>query len=225
MSHSQSLAVRLFWLSLYAAAFGYLEGAVVVYLRAIYYPEGFGFPLLLAADQIAAVEVGRELATLVMLLGAAGLAARTAWGRFGAFAIAFGIWDLIFYLTLKFILGWPDSLATWDVLFLIPGVWTGPVWSAAIIAVLLVVCGARIMVVDDAGRSPRPGWVGWAGASLSLALLLTAFLWNHSLVVTGGVPETFPTWLWMVGVVAGLATFVRVFGVQRADDRRTPAQA
>ena len=32
-------------LLLYAVAMGYLEAAVVVYLRAIYYPEGFSFPL------------------------------------------------------------------------------------------------------------------------------------------------------------------------------------
>ena len=69
---------------------------------------------------------------------------------------------------------------------------TGPVWSALDIAVLLVVCGTRIMAADAAGHRPRPGWVGWLGSLLSMALLLTAFLWNHSLVAAGGVPVTFP---------------------------------
>jgi hypothetical protein len=215
VSRREGFLPRLAWLCVFAAAFGYLEGAVVVYLRAIYYPDGFGFPLLLAADRIAAVEVGRELATLAMLLGAAGLAARSAWGRFGAFAVAFGVWDLVFYLTLKLILGWPVSLATWDVLFLIPGVWTGPVWSAVIMAVLLVVCGVRMMASAAAGWQPQPGFIGWAGCVLSLALLLTAFLWNHSLALNGGVPVDFPVWLWLAGVVVGLATFARVFGLLR----------
>lgn len=215
MSRRESLLPRLAWLCLFATAFGYLEGAVVVYLRAIYYPDGFGFPLLLAADRIAAVEVGRELATLLMLSCGAALAARTAWGRFGAFAVAFGVWDLAFYLTLKLVLDWPASLATWDVLFLIPGIWTGPVWSAVVIAVLLVVCGVRIMADAAAGKRPRPGWIGWAGSSLSLSLLLTAFLWNHSLALNGGVPVDFPIWLWLAGVVIGLATFAQVFGVFR----------
>ena len=219
MSRRESLAPRLAWLVIFAAAFGYLEGAVVVYLRAIYYPDGFGFPLQLAADRIAAVEVGRELATLFMLLAAAGLTARRGWGRFGAFAIAFGIWDLVFYLTLKLLLDWPASLATWDVLFLIPGVWTGPVWSAAVIAVLLVVCGWRMMAADATGWRPRPGWVGWIGSVLSLGMLLTSFLWNHTMVLNGGVPQYFPVWLWLAGVVVGLVTFAQVFGALRPPGR------
>lgn len=211
MASRESLPARLGWLILFAVAFGFLEGAVVVYLRAIYYPDGFGFPLLLAADRIARVELARELATLLMLLGVAGLAARRPWGRFGAFAVAFGVWDLVYYLALKVMLGWPASLATWDVLFLIPGIWTGPVWAALDIAVLLVVCGARIMAVDAEGYSPRPGWLDWLGCGISLALLLTAFLWNHSLVEKGGVPVSFPWWFWAAGVAVALATFLRVF--------------
>ncbi len=211
MAGRDSLPARLGWLILFAVAFGFLEGAVVVYLRAIYYPGGFEFPLLLTADRIAMVELGRELATFLMLLGVAGLAARRPWGRFGAFAVAFGVWDIVYYLALKVMLGWPASLATWDVLLLIPGIWTGPVWAALDVAVLLVVCGVRIMAADAAGQRPRPGWIGWLGSGISLALLLTAFLWNHSLVVAGGVPVSFPWWFWVAGVAVGLATFLRLF--------------
>jgi hypothetical protein len=107
------------------------------------------------------------------------------------------------------------------VLFLIPGIWTGPVWAALGVAVLLVVCGARIMAADAAGHRPRPGWVGWLGCGISLALLLTAFLWNHSLVAAGGVPVSFPWWFWAGGVTVALATYLRLFGlVQRP--RRHP---
>ena len=211
MAGRDSLPARLGWLILFAVAFGFLEGAVVVYLRAIYYPGGFKFPLLLAADRIAMVELGRELTTLLMLLGVAGLAARRPWGRFGAFAVAFGVWDIVYYLALKVMLGWPASLATWDVFFLIPGIWTGPVWAALDVAVLLVVCGVRIMAADAAGHRPHPGWIGWLGCGISLALLLTAFLWNHSLVVAGGVPVSFPWWFWVAGVAVALAIFLRLF--------------
>jgi len=211
MAGKSSPPVRLGWLLLFAVSFGYLEGAVVIYLRAIYYPGGFSFPLLLTADRMGLLELGRELATLLMLLAVARLAARRPWGRFGAFAVAFGIWDIVYYLTLKVMLGWPASLATWDVLFLIPGIWTGPVWSALDVAVLLVVCGARIMAADAAGHRPRPGWIGWLGGLLSLALLLTAFLWNHALVAAGGVPVTFPWWIWGAGVMVALVTFLRLF--------------
>jgi hypothetical protein len=67
----QRLKERLIWLTVYAVAMAYLESAVVVYLRAIYYPAGFGFPLALIEPGMSAIEIGREAATLVMLLGVA----------------------------------------------------------------------------------------------------------------------------------------------------------
>jgi hypothetical protein len=211
------LRARIAWLSLFAAAFGFVEAAVVVYLRAIYYPEGFSFPLHIIdpADPLAVTEIVREACTLLMLLGAGCLAARGAWGRFGAFALAFGVWDLVFYAGLWAVLGWPESLATWDVLFLIPGVWTGPVWSAAGIAVLLVVCGGAIMWQEDVGRTPRIRWMHWLGAAVSLAILLTAFLWNHTVALEQGVPESFPWPVWLLGVLVGLGTF---FHLSRSGD-------
>ncbi len=206
------LASRLGWLALFGGAFGYLEASVVVYLRALFYPDGFAFPLVLLDERIALVELARELATLLMLLGVAGLAASSAWGRFGAFAFAFGVWDLVYYAGLRAVLGWPESLATWDVLFLIPGIWTGPVWTAAVVALLLVICGAWIMRADAAGHRPRPGALGWAAGSGSLLLLLLSFLWNHGPAARGEVPAWFPWPIWLAGVLMGLAAFVRLFG-------------
>jgi hypothetical protein len=145
-----------------------------------------------------------------MLWAVASLAVPRGWRRFGAFAVAFGAWDLAYYLGLRAAIGWPESLATWDVLFLIPGVWTGPVWSAAAIAALLVVCGGWI-VLRAGDRPPRAGPLHWLGALASLALLLTAFLWNHAVVWRGGVPESFPSWLWAAGVVVGVGTFLHLF--------------
>jgi hypothetical protein len=207
-----SFRARIGWLTLFAAAFGFLEAAVVVYLRALYYPQGFSFPLhvLTPSDPLAVTEVVREACTLLMLLGAASLTARTAWGRFGAFAFAFGVWDIVFYLGLKAVLGWPPSLATWDVLFLIPGIWTGPVWSAAGIALLLTVCGAMILRQEVANAIPRIRWQHWLGASCSLIVLLTAFLWNHRTAYEGGVPGWFPWPVWLAGVALGLATFAHL---------------
>ena len=199
----------LAWLAVFGLAFGYVEAAVVVYLRALRYPQGFAFPIIDMEPRLAAIEVARETATLVMLWAVASLAAPRGWRRFGAFAVAFGFWDLAYYLGLRAAIGWPESLQTWDVLFLIPGIWTGPVWSAAAVAALLVLCGARILL--RAGEPPRPRAPHWAGAVAALALLLAAFLWNHTVAWRGGVPESFPAWLWAAGVALGVVTFAHLF--------------
>ena len=111
---------RLIWLTVYAVAMAYLESAVVVYLRAIYYPQGFSLPLVLIEPSIAAIEIGQEAATLVMLLSVTALASADRWEWFFAFCLSFGVWDVFYYVWLWAFLRWPPSLLTSDVLFLIP---------------------------------------------------------------------------------------------------------
>ena len=67
-------------------------------------------------------------------------------------AIAFGVWDIFYYAFLRLIVGWPQSLWDWDVLFLIPLPWWGPVLAPVAIAVLLIV-GATLVT-----QSPQPVW-------------------------------------------------------------------
>ena len=73
------------------------------------------------------VEIAREAATIVMLLCVAFIAEKTRRGRFACFMLVFGVWDIAYYLWLWATLSWPPSLFTWDILFLIPLIWTGPV--------------------------------------------------------------------------------------------------
>ena len=131
-------------LVIFSAAFGYVEAAVVAYLRSIYTPLRMHFypgsaddlfPLL-SLEQLRMAghehivrlktELGRELATMLMLGGAALVLARNVRQWVAAFLICFGVWDTAFYLFLKLLLHWPASLLTWDILFLIPVPWTGP---------------------------------------------------------------------------------------------------
>src|SRR5262245_43067523 len=102
---------------------GWLEAAVVVYLRALYYPGGFEFPLAPMPGATLVVEIGREVATLAMILAVAVVAGTSAWDRFLNFAYVFGIWDLVYYAGLRAALGWPQTLTTPDILFLIPLPW------------------------------------------------------------------------------------------------------
>lgn len=202
---------RLLWLTVFGIAFGYLEGAVVVYLRALYYPHGFAFPAPLPSTPHMAVELGREAATLLMLLGAAMAAGRSSWDRFGIFCYLFGLWDVAFYLTLWVVLGWPQSLFTWDLLFLLPLVWAGPVLSAVLIAVSLSVAGLLISRWAEQGRRPRiRAWV-WATAAVALLLLLGAFTANDGAVRAGEAPRSFPWLVYIPGFVLGWAAFLIAF--------------
>ena len=59
----------ILWLTAFSIAMGYLETSVVVYLRKLYYPSGFKFPLVGVTRDIAVTEFWREAATIVMLIG------------------------------------------------------------------------------------------------------------------------------------------------------------
>jgi hypothetical protein len=126
---------KLLWLTLFAIAMAYVESAVVVYLRAIFHPEGFIFPLKAFNDYKIKVEVFREVATLVMLLTVAHLAGRNIQERFASLMLTFGVWDIFYYVWLKVLIDWPVSLLDWDILFLIPLPWIGPVIAPVSIAV------------------------------------------------------------------------------------------
>ena len=96
-------------LFVWGMAFGYMEGAVVVYLRGIYYPDGFAFPLKLIAGGILWTEIGREAATLLIMAVTVMLVYRRFQSRLAAFAVLFGVWDIFYYVFLKLLLGWPGS--------------------------------------------------------------------------------------------------------------------
>lgn len=132
------------WITLFSIAMAFLETSVVVYLRKLYYPEGFNFPLKLMDKDIAIIEILREFATLIMLLGAGFIAGRSKTEKFGLFLYSFAIWDIFYYIFLKLTLNWPDSLMTWDILFLIPTTWVGPVIAPILVSTMMIVFAALI---------------------------------------------------------------------------------
>ncbi len=150
-----------FALFLYAMAMGYLETVVVIYLRKLYYPAGFHFPLVLLPGNVVFIEYLRELATLIMLAAIGYLAGKNFSGRFGWFLFSFGFWDIFYYLFLKWLLGWPESLLTWDILFLIPVIWTAPVLAPLICAVTMIFYGLMLNLKQryrHASRLNRNEW-------------------------------------------------------------------
>jgi hypothetical protein len=188
----------------FAVAMAFLESAVVVYLqRALGMETGVLFPLQDpgAVGEFAAIEVGREAATLVMLATVGWLAGRSWLERLAWTAVAFGVWDILYYAWLWVFIGWPPSLDTWDLLFLIPVPWTGPVWSPVAVSVALIGFGLAAAARLRAGRPVRAGRAQVVAGAAGGVGVIVAFCWNAPLVLDGGVPTDFP---WPV-FAAGLA--------------------
>jgi hypothetical protein len=141
-------AKQLLVLAIFAAAFGFLEATVVVYLRAAtgLLPGNPPAPETTTAAQsqllreippnLLRLETFREAATMLMLIGAALLIPEKARSRLAAFLWVFAIWDILYYASLSATIGWPQSLGDGDVLFLIPEPWLAPVWFPLLVSAL-----------------------------------------------------------------------------------------
>jgi hypothetical protein len=88
-----------------------------------------------------------------MLAAIALAVARNARQWTAAFAIAFGVWDIVFYACLKLLLGWPASLFTWDILFLIPVPWVGPVIAPVLVSLTMIAAGILVSMAGSGQRT------------------------------------------------------------------------
>ncbi len=129
---------QLAYSALFALAFGFVEAAVVVYLRVVTGLLSGGAPEILAGlpARMIFVELFREGATLIMLLGVALLSAPKARERAAVFLWTFAFWDIFYYIWLRLTIGWPGSLTTPDVLFLLPVPWLAQVWFPLLVSLL-----------------------------------------------------------------------------------------
>jgi len=198
---------KIIWLTLFGITMGYFEAALVVYLRALYYPGGFTFPLKIPTDFIIAVEVGREAASVIMLLSVAWLAGKTFWQRFAYFILAFGIWDILYYVWLKVLLDWPSSMFEWDVLFLIPLPWIGPVIAPVSIAVLMIVFGIMIVRADRKGTDFRPALSSYLLGITGTVLVLYSFLYDLNATLHQAMPKPYRYELLITGNICFVAAF------------------
>jgi hypothetical protein len=136
------MSKKIFWLTIFALSFGFVECSVVVYLRKIYYgAEQCLFPLSRdfgIEPHIFGVELLREAATLIMLYAVAAAAFEKKILRFAGFIWGFAVWDIMYYVFLKLSINWPASIFDWDILFLIPMVWASPVLAPVICSVTML---------------------------------------------------------------------------------------
>jgi hypothetical protein len=147
----RDIVKRFFWVSIYAIAMALLEAVVVAYLRQLLEIRASHVSL----GPLLPMEIGREVATLAMLIAIGWLAGSEGTSRWAYGLYAFGLWDIFYYVWLWVLLDWPQTLLDWDVLFLIPFTWWGPVLAPVLIAALICTSAVLVMVRSARGRQPE----------------------------------------------------------------------
>ena len=181
-------SVKILWIvTVYAIAMGLLEAAVVVYLRYLYYPAGFAFPLKGFIDPaVLGVEWAREFATIVMLVTVGMLAGKKVWSKLAYFIYAFAIWDIFYYVFLKVFLGWPESLLTMDLLFMIPWPWVGPV-LAPVLCSLVMICVAFFLIhQEDTGNKMHVKTLDVILVVAGMCVILYSWLADYGMILIEG---------------------------------------
>lgn len=203
----------------FAIAMAYLESAVVVYLRGLYGIEDLLRDMNFTPDKYTFIEIGREAATIVMLVFIGFLAGNTVWKKSGYFLIAFGIWDIFYYFWLYVFIQWPQSIFDWDILFLIPLPWWGPVIAPILISLLLIMTG-YFLTTD---RSYRIKSFDWIIIILSMILILFTFMEDSIRIIltgNGDLANVRPTdYSWILFLAAYISWFtvtLKVFFTTRS---------
>jgi hypothetical protein len=226
---------RLIVLVLFGTIFGYVEAAAVVYIRAVYEPiHRRLFPDRAPDDLFPAftqdqwsregpaslrspvLEVGRELGTVLLVALLAWGTSRGAAQGFASFMLAFGVWDLAYYVWLYALTGWPHSLWDQDLVFAAPLPWVGPVLAPVLVAAVMVVTAGIFFRREAAGRPVRPRRGHWVAVLAGGLAVMVAFWWDFRNILAGGVPGPFNWPLLAAGLAVGLAGFGHAVAVSEA---------
>jgi hypothetical protein len=225
-------------LVLFGIVFGYVEAAAVTYVRVGYQPihqrlhpdtaPDDLFPLI-TLDQWAheghpyvqqpLLEVAREVGTLLVVALVAAGGARDVRQWFAGFVLAFGVWDVFYYLWLAVLIGWPRSLLDWDLVFAFPVPWASPVLAPLLVAVTMVAAGVVFLWREASGRPVRPRPVHWAAVLGGGLVAVVAFWWDWRNTLEGGVPNTFNWPLFALGLGLGVVGYLHALVTSRSANR------
>lgn len=193
---------KILYLGLFAIGMAYVEAAVVVYLRELYYADNILslFPLRSFTIADLRIEIFREVATFVMLIFISLLAFTENIKRWAAFFFTWGVWDVFYYVWLKILIGWPVYWTDWDILFLIPVPWLAPFITPVIVAFFFVI-GSLLIFLKNVEKL-RTGYLFLS--LLGAVLIFLSFIWKvifakvDILYVT---PGGFPWLLYAAGLI------------------------
>jgi hypothetical protein len=173
---------------IFSIAMAALESAVVVYLRALYYPDGFSVAFRLIDERIIKVELLRELSTLIMLGVVGYIAGKDFKERMAYFLLAFAVWDIFYYGWLKVLLDWPASVFEWDILFLIPFTWLGPVWAPLVCSLTMI--ALCLVLLSNRNRVSSLVWTLLICGSI---FILYTFMEDYGwLIIDNGLLKSYP---------------------------------
>jgi len=198
---------------IFGIAFAYIEAAVVVYLRTIFHPDGFAFPLhdfpIGQHYNFLLTEIGRETATLVLILSSAWLIGRNLQQRFAYFLAIFAIWDIFYYIWLKILINWPGSIMDWDILFLIPITWAGPVLAPLLISLTLLLFAIIILYRCSCGAALKVTLAEWLCFFLTALVVVVSFCIAGSYITEPDFQSHFYWSLFAPGNAFAVALFLK----------------
>jgi len=199
---------------IFSIAFGYIEAAVVVYLREIFHPDGFTFPLtnvgtILQQKPLLFTEIGREAATIVLIFTGAWLFGRNRRQRFAYFLTIFAVWDIFYYVWLKVLLDWPASIMDWDILFLIPETWASAVLYPVLISITLLIFAAVILYRDARGIPIKVTRTDWLAFFVAGIILVVSFCTPGSYVTEANYKSYFYWPLFAAGLLLAIGMFLK----------------
>jgi multisubunit Na+/H+ antiporter MnhC subunit len=208
-------ARKFILLIIFSLGLAYIEAAVVVYLREIFYPLGFAFPL---PDQtcdplwqkLILTEIGREAATLLVLFTSAYLIGTNFRNRLACFLTIFAAWDIFYYFWLKILINWPaSSLMEWDILFLIPVIWAGPVLAPLIISLVMLIVAGVILYRESGNRPPTISAPYTVALGVISAFIITQFCWTGLHITQPDYQAYFHWPAFLAAIIVALAIFAR----------------
>jgi hypothetical protein len=178
------------------------------------------------------IEWIREIATLVMLAGVGILTGRNGIQRLLYALFAFGIWDIFYYVALKLLIGWPASLLTWDLLFLIPVSWLGPVLAPVLNSVTMILMALLLIGRQEIGFIIRFSLTDWFLIFGGALIILYTYLVDYTRLliesgalaskgstetaerlinmITSYIPDSYKWYLFILGEMLILASITNI---------------
>lgn len=209
---SLSVKTRLISVILFAIAMGLLEAICVAYIRQIIFPPDGNIANTPISDFNFTLEAIRESMTIIMITTLSILAAFNWRTRLAMFFLAFGIWDIFYYVGLKIFLDWPATIMDWDTLFLIPVAWYSPIIVPVLISTYFIIGSIFIILHESNGTNLRFNFTVVILQFLGFAVWFYSFVNNSAMISENGYANVEYSWaLFFLGLIFGISSLIAAF--------------